>query len=429
MIDCVDAWLLESADGAAARVSAARPDAVLVVQTMAVPPALICDALSQARHVAVMVWAVRGERSVSDAVNHAGITRDGATVGASQLLNVLQRLRQPHSLFIGPIDDESAVEAVCAQLQVLAAATRLKRLRVARVGPPLQGYSCVDVDNAKLACALGVDVISLPARELQDAYRQTSVADGRIVANECAGTFSIAPELAMQTGFSRCMRFAAALEQLDERLQVGAGTLNCHVPELRFADDPGIAPCYALGRETSRGIPWTCTGDVLTAIAMWTTKSLSGSALYHEIEALDDVTKEAVLANSGEHDLAWCAPDERPELLRNGWFATDRCTGVCACFSVAPGPATLVGFTEHADEPSGFRFIVAEGFVTDRRFPGTGTAHGAFRFGDGTESIASAWARWAASGVNHHSSAARGHIGGRVAELARLCRIGCVRIT
>ena len=64
---------------------------------------------------------------------------------------------------------------------------------------------------------------------------------------------------------------------------------------------------------------------------MLTTKRLGGAALYHEIEAIDYATGEVVIANSGEHDLAWLAPGERPRLRRNGWFCgRDAHCGVCA---------------------------------------------------------------------------------------------------
>ena len=123
-----------------------------------------------------------------------------------------------------------------------------------------------------------------------------------------------------------------------------AGAFNCHVPQFRFGDEIGIAPCWALGRSTSAGVPFTCTGDILTAVAMLTTKRLGGAALYHEIEAIDYATGEVVIANSGEHDLAWLAPGERPRLRRNGWFCgKDPHCGVCAVLEPPAGPATLVG--------------------------------------------------------------------------------------
>ena len=84
--------------------------------------------------------------------------------------------------------------------------------------------------------------------------------------------------------------------------------------QFRFGEPIGIAPCWALGRLTTAGRPFTCTGDIVTAVAMLTTKRLGGAAVYHEIEAIDYATGEVVIANSGEHDLAWSAPGARPRL-------------------------------------------------------------------------------------------------------------------
>jgi L-arabinose isomerase len=209
-----------------------------------------------------------------------------------------------------------------------------------------------------------------------------------------------------------------ALEDLVADHALDAGAFNCHVPQFRFGEPIGIAPCWALGRSTSAGVPWTCTGDILTAVAMLVTKRLGGAAVYHEIEAIDYATDEVVIANSGEHDLAWLAPGERPRLRRNGWFCgKDPHCGVCAVFEPPAGPATLVGFTPHPDARGGFRLVAARGELTERRFPETGTVNGAFRFRDGP--VEEAWARWASAGVNHHSSATPGDISDDVATVAR----------
>ena len=173
------------------------------------------------------------------------------------------------------------------------------------------------------------------------------------------------------------------------------------------------------------GMPFTCTGDILTAVAMLVTKRLGGAALYHEIEAIDYATGEVVIANSGEHDLAWLDPAERPRLRRNGWFCgTDARCGVCAVLEPVAGPATLVGFTPHPDARGGFRLVAARGELTTRQFPETGTANGAFRFRDGT--VEEAWARWAATGVNHHSSATPGDLSADVTRIARQLGIEAV---
>jgi L-arabinose isomerase len=250
------------------------------------------------------------------------------------------------------------------------------------------------------------------------------------VAREAGAVFAFEDGLRPDDeGLRRSVRLAAALERLDAETRASAGAINCHVPELRYAAEPGVTACFALGRETSRGVPWTCTGDVLTAVAMLTTKALGGAAVYHEFEALDYDRDEALIANSGEHDLAFADPGATPALVRNRWFADDPLVGVSACFSGPPGPATVVGFTPHPGEPAGFRFVVAEGTLTGRTFPHAGTVNGAFRFGDGGEPVAAAWQRWAEAGVNHHSSATLGHVGADVAAVAALLGVGVVRVS
>jgi L-arabinose isomerase len=215
----------------------------------------------------------------------------------------------------------------------------------------------------------------------------------------------------------RSLRVALALEDVVRAHDLDGGAFNCHVPQFRFGHEIGISPCWGLGRLTTQGMPFTCTGDILTAVAMLVTKRLGGAALYHEIEAIDYATGEVVIANSGEHDLAWLTPGATPRLRRNGWFCgTDPRCGVCAVLEPPPGPATLVGFTPHPDARAGFRLVAARGELTTRTFPATGTANGAFRFRDG--SVEEAWARWARSGVNHHSSATPGDLSGAVTALA-----------
>jgi L-arabinose isomerase len=205
------------------------------------------------------------------------------------------------------------------------------------------------------------------------------------------------------------------VEDLVARHGLDAGAMNCHVPEIRFGPDIGVAPCFGLGRSTSSGVPWTCAGDVLTAVAMLAGKLLGGAAQYHELETVDYATEEFVLASSGEHDLAFAA-GARPRLVRNEWFAADTHVGACACFSAPAGPATLLAF---ADVGDGYRLIAAEGELTGRSFPATGTANGAFRFARGIE----AWYDWCLAGANHHASATHGAIAPAVKALARFLGI------
>lgn len=410
-------------DGAALgrRLRDADVEAVLVLQSLAVMPAYTLAALREVAAVPVVVWTVHRRRSLPPDFDHSAITSEGATVGTPMLTNVLVRSGRPFELVVGLVDDDSTLAEVAAALRAGAAATRLRRSRVGRVGPVFQGYDCVDADDDRLRAATGIEPVRIEAAELRELY--VAVDDGRVaeLEREVRGRYDVAPD-AEGDVLARSLRAACALDDLVERHRLDAGAINCHVPEIRFGEEVGIAPCFALGRQTSNGVPWACAGDVVTAVAMLTLKLLGAAAQYHELESLDYETGELVVASSGEHDLSFAG--ERPRLIRNLWYDGDPRCGACACFAAPAGPATLVGFTELDVPAPGYRFVVAPGEFTGTGWPGVGTPYAAFRFRSGP--AIEAWTRWCRAGANHHSAATPGDLAPAVERVARFLGVDAV---
>jgi L-arabinose isomerase len=407
----------------ARRLQDAGAEALLILQTLAVMPAYTMAALREVPQLPVVVWTVHRERRLPADFDHSAITSEGATVGTPMLTNVLVREGRPFELVVGLVDDAATLVAVLAALSSGVAATRLRRSRIGRVGPVFQGYECVDADDGRLRAATGIEAVRIDAAEFRELY--LAVAEARVaeVERETRERYDV-QESAEGDVLERSMRAACALDDLVERHRLDAGAINCHVPEIRFGEDVGIAPCFALGRQTSRGVPWACAGDVVTAVAMLTLKLLGGAAQYHELESLDYDTGELVVASSGEHDLDFAG--ERPRLIRNLWYDKDPHCGACACFAAPTGPATLVGFTElDAPEP-GYRYVVAPGEFTGTGWPGVGTPYAAFRFGSGPS--VEAWTRWCHAGANHHSAATPGDFAGAVESVARFLAVDALRV-
>ena len=392
-------------------------DVVLVLQTMAVPAAWTMAALDQLPAVPVVVWALHETGLVEGGFDHGSITAQGATVGAPMLSNLLSRASRPFEMILARRSDPAGVARVRAALRLAGIARGISRSRLGRIGRPLDGYAHVDVDDDALRAATGIELVAIDPDEVVERYRAVPDADLGALEAEVRRDWAFEGDPSADS-LARSFRAALALEAIVDAYRLDGGAFNCHVPQFRFGEPIGIAPCWGLGRLTTGGRPFTCTGDVVTAVAMLTTKRLGGAAVYHEIEAIDYSSGEVVIANSGEHDLAWSAPGVRPRLRPNDWFCgKDAHCGVCAVLEPAPGPATLVGFTPHPDARGGFRYVVARGELTARTFPATGTVNGAFRFADG--SVETAWARWASAGVNHHSSATPGDLSADVVAVAR----------
>ncbi len=404
------------ARAAARRLAEKSVDSLLVLQSMAVPPAYTLQCLDLVPGIPLVIWAIH-RTSLSGTFDHSGITAEGATVGAPMLTSCLIARRRYFDLVLGRLDDSACVERVQHSIRAASAAGSLRRARVGRVGNPQDGYDFLVIDADHLRRATGIELVVISPAEVLDRWHGTAGRTESLAA-EITGGWDLAPDVEEGESLERSLRLAIVLEELTADYRLDAGAMNCHVPEIRFGEEIGITPCYALGRLTTRGIPWTCTGDVPTAIAMLTVKRLGGATLYHELEAVDYESGELVIANSGEHDLGWCAPDQRPCLRRNGWFQQiDRRCGVCACFGSPAGPATLVAFVAHPDASGGYRYVAAPGELTGRQFPSTGTANGAFRFASGP--VEEAWTNWARAGAFHHSCATLGNRSEEITLVAR----------
>ena len=404
-------------------VAALDVDVVVIAQTMAAPPSHAMAALERLEEP-LIVWGIQNSTSIPDDFDESHITSLGATVGTPMLTNVLQRTGRKYELHLSALGDKSAIELIEGLVRAGSTASRLSKSRMARIGEPIPGYACVDVADELLHDAIGVDVVRVHPEAIRERFHRVTDGDLERCTDETNRQFDVRSE--SDTDLRRSLRLALALESLDDELNIDFGAMNCHVPEIRFDADIGVTPCFGLGQETSRGIPYTCSGDVLTAVAMFVGRSLSGAALYHEIEAIDFETDEVALANSGEHDLAWCGAGTRPRVEPNAWFSGDPHTGVSARFELPEGHATLIGFTEHPDEASGFRFIVAEGQISGRALHSSPTVGGLFRFASGP--AGEAWVRWANAGVNHHSAISPGHLARQVEAVSNYLRVGCIAI-
>jgi L-arabinose isomerase len=368
---------------------------------MAASPGALLDFLATFPTTPVVIWAAYLGLGVDRDLTHEGITLRGGTVGVPMIGAAFTRAGRAYDVVAGEIRDPSRIGDAVRRA---TAAGAVRRARLAIIGSTIPGYEWERVADAELA-RIGIEVVTSDAASFADRVGSASVVPA------LAAGFDVAADVD-ERALDTALRYTAALQAYvaDERLS--AGTLNCHVAELRLGSGIGAAPCFALGKSTSAGVPWTCTGDVATSLAMLLVSSLGAPTLYHEIEALDELSDEAILANSGEHDARFAAATPK-RIIANPWFPRDPSTA-SALFSIAPGPASLVAVVS---TPTGLTVVVAEGRFTERTAPNSGTMNAAFEFAVGP--IAEAWQRWSLAGVGHHSCATDRHI---AADLEAVCR-------
>lgn len=385
-------------------------EAIVVVSTMAASPGAVIQLLDAFADRPVVVWAAHLGRAVDADLSYSGITERGGTVGTPMIGAHLTRIGRPYDIVAGELTDASVIGP--AVLRASAAGV-VRGARLGVIGSTLPGYEWARVSDETLA-SIGVSVIARPPADL--AGRMPDHGD-----RESAALDGFAIDGAVDDeSLDLALRYTGALEEFVREERLSAGTLNCHVPELRLG--LGAAPCLALGACTSRGVPWTCTGDVATALAMLLVSSLGAPTLYHEIEALDEESNEAILANSGEHDSRFGTTDGR-RIIANPWFPSDPSTA-SAEYSIAAGPASLVGISTGAD--GRLTAVVAPGRFTSRTAHSSGTANASFVFDSGP--ITEAWRRWSLAGVGHHSCATDRNVARDIEAMCRHLGMGFVEV-
>jgi hypothetical protein len=236
-------------DGASVgrRFAADGVDAVLVIQTIAVPAAWTMAAIDSLPGTPVVIWALHETGLVDGGFDHGSITTQGATVGAPMLSNLLSRADRPFELILGRRSDEATITDVVDAIRLAGLARGIARARLGRIGRPLDGYAHVDVDDDALRAATGIELVFVDPEEVVARFTEVPADDVAALEADVRRDWTFEEE-PLPDDLARSLRAALALEVVVDAHGLDGGAFNCHVPQFRFGEVIGIAPCWALGR-------------------------------------------------------------------------------------------------------------------------------------------------------------------------------------
>ncbi len=415
----------ETGEAAGRRLSDMQADAVLVVPTMATPAGYFWHVLAPNPDVPVVLFAAHEVETIGADYDMVALCRHSANVGALMIGNILSREGRPFRAIVGPRDREDIQEEVQQALRVAALAGSIRRARLGRLGEPLDGYDNVKVDPTALKQAIGMEVVDIPLAEWEEACR--SVTDDQSAALTASlKTVADVDDRGQPGEVTAAARMSVALEKTIDRHGLNAGALNCR--GAFGVGNSAIASlgCLATSRATSSGVPFTCTSDVITAVAMLIGKRLGGAALYCELDAIDEDREAFLCANTGEGDFDWC-PRQKPCRIFSSGSDSGRFAPGCSVKQILKaGPATMIGFSPRAGAPGGFSLIAMEGEVLDPPKVALSVTSAWFRAEK--RPMRKAMSAWIQAGATHHGSLSPGHLAEPICELAAFLGIGFERI-
>lgn len=414
--EVVDPGLVDDADaGVAAGEAFAHHDVDVIVfaPTMAAPPGWAWNAIA-AVDAPVVAVAAQEAATVPDDYDTETATARSLPVGLVMLTNVLVRHGRPFTSVVGALDDDGFRQELDTALRSSAAVAAIRRRPLLCIGDAIGGYDDVMATRAELD-DLGVRAVPVTIESLNDTFERIADADVAATAADvrARGDTSAVPDEMLV----RSSRLAVALEQLVDRHDACGGAVNCHGPMFRGNVEVGVTACLGVSRLSEGGRPFSCTGDIPTAILLVLGKALTGSALYCELYQADLEGDWIMVANGGEGDFASREPRTGVTHLPENHYTGEHGAGVASVFELARGPATLTSLSP-APTRGGWVLVAAEGEVLDSRHPTMEGPNGMFRFTSGP--VAEAYTRWCEAGATHHAAVLRGH---RRPELETVTRL------
>ena len=394
-------------DGLARAVAQLSPDVLLLVPTMATPPAALAR-LARNAGVPVVIACGHDLAQVDQDYDMRALCRHSVNVGATMLGAMMRREPGPPPILVsGFLDDMKFHDSLICAIRTAALARRLDGLRVGRVGPVMPGYDHLGLSYAEGETS-GLEIVDVPLEDWAARVAGIPAAAVRdFVGGQLTGILPPQTRIEATEGLVRAARMALALDALADDLALDCGSLACRGP-FGVGLEGGAIGCLATSLMTGSGRPFSATGDLVTAVAMLIGKTLGGATLYCELDAVDRPSGAFLVANTGEADFDWAPPNGEVVIRDAGELSGRQVPGVVLSHQLASGPATMLGLTLDRTTSDRLKLIAMEGRTVDLPPTSLKVPHGWFASSSG-EPI-EAFEAWANAGATHHGALSRGHL-------------------
>ena len=188
--------------------------------------------------------------------------KSNSLAASMEILSYLQQRGLQGEILHG--NAEYVSERIALLSKVEAARKCLQHCRLGIIGEPSDWLISSNVDADTVRLKLGVELVSIPMKELFETLEQTP--------EQPLEEKSDVP--AIQTALPMATRIYAALKSIIQKYDLQGFTLRC----FDLLDTIHNTGCWALAKLNAEGYVAGCEGDVPTMLTMMTTRALLGSS-------------------------------------------------------------------------------------------------------------------------------------------------------
>jgi L-arabinose isomerase len=270
---------------------------------------------------------------------------------------VQSRLGVARKTVAGHVSDPSVAPRIHAWMRAALGHHALRSLKVARFGDNMRDVAVTEGDKVEAQLRFGVSVNTYGVNDLVAVIDQVEDAAVSELIKEYAGTYSLAPELAVGGDRHDSLRYAARIE-LGLRAFLTEGGFGAFTTN--FEDLGGLRqlPGLAVQRLMADGYGFGGEGDWKTSTLVHTLKAMS-AGLPGGTSFMEDYTYHLAPGNElilGAHMLEVCPTiaAHQPACEIHPLGIGGREDPVRLVFDARPGPAVVVGLADLGDR---FRLV------------------------------------------------------------------------
>lgn len=338
-----------------------------------------------------------------------------------EIANVFLRSGIRFHQITGVLDDDPACwNEVDAWVEAARVAAAMDGNRLGLMGHYYGGMLDIQSDVTLQCATFGTHIEHLEVDELADRRAHVSDEEARARLLEFRGVFDVEPDCP-EADLTEAARTAVALDRMvaDHRL----GSLAYFYKGTGNPANEAAIASIILGTSqlTGRGIPVAGEYEVKNVQAMKIMDLFGAGGSFTEYYAMDFKDDVVLMGHDGPGHIAIAEGKTkvRPLKVYHGKVGA----GVSVEMSVKHGPVTLLSVIER--QGGKLALLVAEGESVPGPILQIGNTNSRYRFACGAREFVN---RWNAEGPAHHCAVGIGHISDRIAKLAELLDIACVRV-
>lgn len=384
-VDVVISGIVNSLEGANEfhnEIEASSAEVIVLVAMGAISPEWAIKAVGN--KLPVVIWDISTGSHLSESADQNIAHEDTSTVGAIMIGGGLRLADVDFTVITKPLSDD--VSQILEEISLARVANRMKSINIARFGGTIPGYVTIKSAGDDIE-VVGGKISEVSKEELMTVFRDEKINSG----------IDGAPSAIL----------GSAILKIASKVKADAISVNCHSSFLRDNDAIGIAACLT----SSKGIPFSCTGDVATAWLLVLVSELSLSSIYLEPYSVDDELEAVLLANCGIGQKGMARSGSWKEIPTQ-FYPGINGHGMAISMAIEPGAATYVAVRSSINK---WELLIFEGQVLIDELPSFGGAHAYFKPSLVTHREMTR--QLAVEGVLHHGALGIGHIGNRIQKL------------